>query len=311
MASLQKRLKAAQGAFAKARKKVEEGGSGGEFFDEVGRFDTQVSGGEVNESQNGRLQAYLEYTVLDGEFKGETFRSYYGLEKEESIAILLKDIQRLGFEVPESIDEVEDKLEEIVKAKPKIKVKRVQKGEFINNYLQKLIEGEDAEEQQAEETAGAAEDNTQAEEQSGEEFVPEVGQKVQHEKHGVGTVKSTDEDDKDALVKWESGEKTTVAWSELSAAAEETPAEEPSSGGSNGHESNEGDGDIAVGMRLQVDDPKQKIDGIGKVTALHEKSGEVSLKMEKGGKVVKVAVDCLSLPPEPAPAKKPMRVGKK
>ena len=82
--TLEKKLKAANAAFKKARAAVEAGGGakGGDFFNEVGRFDTRITDSDVNESQNGRPQGYLEFTITDGEFKGQTFRTYWGLEPD-------------------------------------------------------------------------------------------------------------------------------------------------------------------------------------------------------------------------------------
>lgn len=207
---LLKKLQAAKAAFAKARKTVEEGGGkGGDFFNEVGRFDTQITDGEVNESQNGRLQCFLEFTILDGEFKGEAFRNYWGLEADaDKLSYLIKDMARLGEEVPEDLEEIEEFIAGIVKKKPKVKVRRVEKGEFVNNYIGKLIDGDDA--------ADAASD---AAHESAPDFTPEVGAEVTTP-DGDGTVKSIDEDDKDAIVKLESGEKKSYKWADLSAKGE-------------------------------------------------------------------------------------------
>ena len=302
--ALSKKLKSANAAFSKARAAVEaDGGKKGDFFNEVGRFDCMITDSDVNESQNGRPQCYLEFTILDGEFKGETFRNYWSLEANaDRLSWLIKDMARLGRDLPEDLEEIAEFLQKIVKDKVSVKVRRVEKGEFVNNYIGKLIDGGEGGGEAAAEAGGDGEGSADGDDAPS--FVPEVGQRVVHAEKGAGVVKSTDEDDKDAVVKFDGGSKETVAWADLQAeeagAAKEEPAAAEAPAG-------EDDGDsISVGKKLMVEGS-----GVGTVTKIDEKNSKVTLKLDKGGKSVTVGVEKLSLPPA-APAKPAgMRVGKK
>ena len=103
-----------------ARKEAEETPQGGDFKQLAdGRYKGQVSDGEVNQSKNsGRLQAFLEFTVVEGDQAGETQRKYWGLEKPEHLVYFHRDLMRLGYEVPEDPAELEATIKEIVKDKP-------------------------------------------------------------------------------------------------------------------------------------------------------------------------------------------------
>ena len=309
--TLEKKLKAANAAFKKARAAVEAGGGakGGDFFNEVGRFDTRITDSDVNESQNGRPQGYLEFTITDGEFKGQTFRTYWGLEPDaEKLSYFIKDMARLGKDVPEDLEEVGDFLQKIVKEKICVTIRRVEKGDYINNRIVKVLDNEGNDVAPAEGEAAAAAEETPPED-AAVDFVPEVGQRVQHAEKGAGVVKATDEDDKDATVKFDGGEKCNVPWAELAAEEAAAPAEPEAPAAEAAAEGGDDD-EIKAGKRLMVEDTKQKIKGVGAVVSVNEKTSEVTLKMEEGGKKVTVGVDKLSLPP--APAKKAgMRVGKK
>ena len=142
-ATLTKKLNAAKAAFKNARTTVETGGKGDFFTPEPGRKKVQITDGEVNESQAGRLQCYLEMTILEGEEQGESFRKYYGLD-EKGMEFLFKDLARLEVEMPDDITLLPGTLEQIVKAAPMLSIRVKEKGEFLNTYFDKLLKGEDA-----------------------------------------------------------------------------------------------------------------------------------------------------------------------
>lgn len=132
--------------WGKAKSEAGQAPQGGDFKQiPPGRYDAQISDGEINESQNGRLQAYIEVTVLEGENAGETQRKYWGLDKPEHLQYFHRDIMRLGYEVPDDPEELETLLKEIVKDKPKLRIRIKENGEYMNVYFDKLIQSEGAE----------------------------------------------------------------------------------------------------------------------------------------------------------------------
>lgn len=140
---LQKKLMAAKAVFASAKDNVASGKVGDFFTPEPGRLKVQITDGEVNESQSGRLQCFFALTILEGEHAGESFRKYYGID-DKGMEFLLKDLQRLESDLPDDISLLEDTIAAIVKQAPMLNVRVKEKGEFLNTYFDKLIKGEDA-----------------------------------------------------------------------------------------------------------------------------------------------------------------------
>ncbi len=201
-ATLTKKLNAAKAAFKNARTTVETGGKGDFFTPEPGRKKVQVTDGEVNESQAGRLQAYLELTILEGEEQGESFRKYYGLD-DKGMEFMLKDLQRMEFDLPDDIGLLPATIEAIVKAAPMLSVRVKEKGEYLNTYFDKLLKGEDAPAKAPVAPAAAAPQAPtpapapqaapapEASETNDDEI--RIGKKLAIEGLGIGTVKSIDE----------------------------------------------------------------------------------------------------------------------
>jgi len=104
----------------------------------------RISMAELGESQSsGRLQVSWGVVISAGEFKGETVRWWSGLKTEQNFMYLQRDIARLGKEVPEGVNELEDILKEIEKEKPSIRFKVKTDGEFQNVRVLKMLSGAD------------------------------------------------------------------------------------------------------------------------------------------------------------------------
>lgn len=175
--SFQRKLQAAKSMWSKARARAEEEPMYGEIDD--GRYVAALSEGKITESQNGRLQVAWTYTILQGENKGETVRSYDGLESEDNLMWLARKLSRLNYDVPESIDEVQAILDEITKEKPKVAIRIKTKGEFQNVYIDKLVSSEIGDDREAaSDQAEADSSDAEAPEADSETSELETGAKV-------------------------------------------------------------------------------------------------------------------------------------
>jgi hypothetical protein len=111
-----------------------------------GIYNFQLIGADIRESENKSwLHAAFRFAcITEGQYLGCTFVHRCGLEGENSINYLQRDLQRLGVSVedielnaPEALEEL---LEEIAGEEPCIRGKIVEKGEFTNLYIQKLLD---------------------------------------------------------------------------------------------------------------------------------------------------------------------------
>lgn len=168
-ASFQSKLKAAQSTWGKARSRAESEKSFSEVED--GRYLVQITDAKLTESQaSGRLQAAFSYVILQGENKGEILRSYDGLESEENQVWFGRKIARLGYDIPEDFDQIQEILAEITSGKPKVFIRVKTKGEFQNIYIDRMATAEDGGDDGDEATSD------QAEAESSEEAAPPVAE---------------------------------------------------------------------------------------------------------------------------------------
>jgi len=150
------RLKKAQKMWTKVKDTVQDQSFGNSVIED-GKYLAQLYRAELCESQSsGRLQVAWGYEILEGEFKGEKITNYDGVESEENLSFLGRNIGRLGFDIPDDLEnELVSLLEKIQKKKLQCKIAVKTKGEFQNVYLQKVIsnnESEDVENSETEET---------------------------------------------------------------------------------------------------------------------------------------------------------------
>src|SRR3990167_7809564 len=206
------------------------------FEPEDGRYAVAIVSASIGESKaSGRDQITWEYLFLDGEYKGKSFRSFDGLERAEGLPYLMKRIEALGYDVPESVDDLEGLLETITKEKPKVKIIVKTKGEFRNVYVIKPIEEGDLPEGWEEAMGnGHASVSKVTKEKSHAELAPaaesEADSDLEIEKgmtvkcpDGIGEIVAIDEDSEEVVVKVD-GKKHVVAFSDL----EKAPAEKKS-----------------------------------------------------------------------------------
>ena len=146
--SFQKKKAEASKLWGKARERAKtEGFSGSEVED--GRYVVILQEAKMNESKNsGRLQISYTYVIQEGSAEGQTVRDHDGIEKEDSLMWTAKKLDRLGYEVPENLDDIEEVLTELTKLKPRLAVTVKTKGEFQHVYIDKVLgKGEGASEE--------------------------------------------------------------------------------------------------------------------------------------------------------------------
>lgn len=98
---------------------------------------------------SGRAQVRFDWKITDGDYAGENYRDYVGVETEEQLFILQRRLARLGMEVPESAAALEDVLEELRAAKPlirgRLRTRTTDTGEFQNLFIDRVLDAGEAE----------------------------------------------------------------------------------------------------------------------------------------------------------------------
>jgi hypothetical protein len=95
----------------------------------AGTYHAIPTDGEINISQNGRLQCMIEYTITEGEYEDRTVRSYDGLDND-GVAYFLKRIENMGYSFNElEFNEIPQLIEAILSEKPVLRIKVKYKGD--------------------------------------------------------------------------------------------------------------------------------------------------------------------------------------
>lgn len=139
--------------------------SGYETFDD-GRYLLRGKAFSIGQSQSGRLQACIEFTFLDGDYRGKTFRHYQGLDRAEGWGYLEADLRRMdvwGDDGPDFDTEqgVAKFAKAFAKERPIVWGKLRTKGEFQNLRIDRLATDEDPDDY---ETVNSDDDNEAADE---------------------------------------------------------------------------------------------------------------------------------------------------
>jgi hypothetical protein len=136
---------------------------------EVGRYRAKISA-ELKDIA-GKMAIEWSFTVVEGDFEGETATQLDGLENENSFGYLKKRLKQFGYDpddvqLAESLESILDQINES-ELVGVIQVK--QNGDYTNVYLNKveLEESDDAEEDGAEESEEESEE--EAEEEASDE----------------------------------------------------------------------------------------------------------------------------------------------
>lgn len=153
MSEFLNRLKKLGGNWKKASKRDPKEFGGSAVEDGIYRL--RITGCELTESMSsGRLQIHWEFTVAEGEQKGEQCHDYDGLESEDNLFFLQRKLARLGKEVPEDISEIETVLAEIIKERPLIRGRVKTKDDFTHVYINRMLDDKGADVEFAEPDGG-------------------------------------------------------------------------------------------------------------------------------------------------------------
>lgn len=154
-----------------------------------GEYACQLQSAEMKESQNGNMMIRRAHLILDGEFEGVVIRDNIVLSTEVGMSIAAEWIERMGFEVPEDLEEIEDVIAEIVEAAPEYTAQVKHSGDFVNVACYEAeaseagdgaeeedeepdVEDEEAEDEAEEEEEEDAEEEEEEEEEDGPDLQP-------------------------------------------------------------------------------------------------------------------------------------------
>ena len=201
-----KRLSKLKGNWNKAK---ERKGGGFESAVEDGIYKMCVTVAELTERQSsGRLQIHWEFTVMDGEFKGEAVHDYDGMESEDNLFFIQRKVTKLGHEAPEDPSEIEEILAAITKEHPVFRGRVKTKDDFTHVHINKLLEGEESGAEDADPEPAAESGKGKADAEESGEVALEQGMKVTFKSGGKvleGEILEFTDDDTKARVKTAKG----------------------------------------------------------------------------------------------------------
>lgn len=288
MSQFAKKLKDAGKLWNAAKTRAAEAGSGryAEFDD--GRYMTRITDAKIGESQSsGRLQVVWTFKFEDGQYEGQTKLDFSGLETDTNLYYLAQRLQQLGYEPPDSLEEIEDILEDVKKTRPLVKINLKTKGDFQNVYIDKVFASG------LEESGEEPEDDDTAEEET----------PAPAPKKGKAAAPPPEPEEEEEAEEEEAEE-------------EEEEAEEDDDSEVEEDEDEAEDGDeveLTVGMSVSVETSKGSV--AGEVLEILETEGKVRVRTAEG-KTLRVPFDKIvvedAVPEEPkkAPAPAPKK-GKK
>jgi chemotaxis protein histidine kinase CheA len=279
---LKQLLEKGQSAWKKASKKAKED-TGGNFVElPDGRYTARLSSAKLGESGNGRAQIAFGWVIADGEYEGKTAYNYQGIQSEDNLFYLGRDLVRLGYELPDSLSDLPEILKDIEKTKPMGVINLKTKGEYQNLYIRKIFDSMEED----------GDDDT-TEDEDAEVETDETEEETDETEESDDDAEASDDDAEE-----ESDDAEADDDAEESDEAEEEDAEEES----------DDDGDeveLTEGMRVMAETAKGR--EAGEVIEILEKEGKVRVKLDND-KIVKVGVDRIEVEPEeeeaPAPKKK-------
>lgn len=255
MADMKKILAGAQKNWDKAKKRVKTDPGGFQEYED-GRYTARLVSAKLGQSESSqRNQITFGWKFEDGEYEGKIKNNYQGIDSEDNLYFLGRDLERLGYEVPDDLTDLPDILEDIEKTKPLAMITLKTKGDFQNLYIRKVL-ADDEEEEETEE------EETDTEDEASED------------------ADETEETDEDVEGNDEGGDE------EEEEEGEETEEEEEG-------EEDEGDEvDLTVGMRVQAETAKGR-EG-GEIVALLPDEEKIRVKLDSG-KVIRISPDRIEL----------------
>lgn len=270
MVDFKKALANAQKHWKGARKRVSEDTGGFQEYDD-GRYLGRLVSAKIGQSQSSnRLQVDFGWKFEDGQYEGKIKHNYQGLETEDNLFFLGRDLEKLGYELPDDLTELPAILADIEKSKPMADIVLKTKGDFQNLYVRKVYSGDDDEEEASDEEAAEGDEPEADEEETDEDAAEESD----------GDAEEDADEDEDA-------DEAAEADEEEADDEEDEPAEEDDEEGV----------DITVGMRVQVETAKGR--EAGEIITILEDEGKVRVKLDND-KIVKVGAEKVEIEDEPA-----------
>jgi hypothetical protein len=180
-----KKLQQARTTWASAKTRAESSRGMGETIED-GRYKARIKDATIGMSQSSnRLQVAWSYEILEGEFKGKTKMDWDGADTEDNQMWLGRKLVRLGYDIPDDLEDVESILAEIRKKKPVVRITLKTKGEFQKVYVDKVLSGEEAADEGGDDEGQEAEQAPTAQD---EEAVLEKGMSVSFDLKGKDVV---------------------------------------------------------------------------------------------------------------------------
>ncbi len=151
----------------------------------AGIYKMQVQDAEMTESaSSGKLMIAWQFLILEGEESGQVARDYQTIETEFGPRFIAQRIEKLGFEVPDDPQDLEEIIAAIAEAAPVIMGKiKVSKDGYTNITVNRLLE---AGSERTTTTRQAAVQEEETEEEGEEESL--LGAEVVHDDGTVCTV---------------------------------------------------------------------------------------------------------------------------
>ena len=225
--SLSAKARKAEKHFKKARKTASEDSGFGDDLPQ-GRYLTKLISMEVGESQSSdRLQCAMGFKVLQGEYEGEKIFRYPGLDDADAIDWFAKDLRRLGHELPDSMGELNDLCDTIVKAGLIVKLSlkpSKNNPDFMNKYINKVVDSRGADDNGEDDGDGFE----PGADEGGEPHEYAKGGKVTCPDDGDGVVYTiTELDGEDVTVENDEGETWELTLADIEAVEDDGAPEDP------------------------------------------------------------------------------------
>lgn len=290
MADLKSKLKSANKLWKGAKKRAAESPAGFVEYED-GRYMARLIKGEIGTSDSGRLQLVWSWKFDEEPYEGKIKKAYQGLETEDNLVFLARDLERLGYEAPDDLAGLEPVLADIAKSKPLARIRLRSKGDFQNVYIDKVF-GDDDEDENDDDEDETEDTDTDTEEESDED-VEDSGEEDDEESD-----EESDDEESDDEGDEESDEESDEEESDEEESDEESDDEDEDG------EAEEDSVDVEVGMTVEATTSKGKIKG--KIIEIFEDDGKVKIQTKDGSKV-KVGVDKIELATPDEPEKKPAK----
>jgi hypothetical protein len=284
MVDFKKILKNAGKNWATAKKRAAETESGFTEYPD-GKYEAQLTGAKLGVSEGGRNQIAFAWKFVDGDFEGKTKTAYQGIDTEDNLYFLARDLERLGYELPDDLTDLPDILKDLEKSKPVASINLKSKGDFQNVYIRKVYtesDEDDEDEEEDDDAAAEAEADDDAAEDEEEETDDDAAEEEESDEE------ESDEEEEEADDEEADDEEEEEADEEAEDDAEEV--------------------DIEVGMRVQAETIKGREPG--EIAEILEKEEKVRVKLDSG-RTVKLGIDKIEIEAEEeAPAPKPTKTQK-